>query len=55
VALQESQDRGVALDPGTRPSRGKRSGDPRLAVLPVDLENVSLVHAELVAAIGSIP
>src|ERR1700733_7656995 len=47
VLLQESQDRSVALDTGTRPSRGKRAGDPRAAVLPVDAEDVGLVHTEL--------
>src|SRR3984885_4434109 len=47
MLLQESQDRGVTLDTGTRPSRGKRAGDPRAAVLPVDAEHVGLVHTEL--------
>ena len=44
---QESQDRGVPLDTGTRPSRGKRAGDPRAAVIAVDAEDVGLVHTEL--------
>ena len=47
LPLQESQDRGVALDTGTRPSGGKRAGDPRVAVIPVDAEDVGLVHTEL--------
>ena len=45
--LQEPQDRCVALNTGTRPSGRKGSGDPRLAVLPVDAEDVSLVHTQL--------
>ena len=47
VPLQESQDRGVALNPGTRPSGGKRAGDPGATVIAVDAEHVGLVHAEL--------
>ena len=46
MLLQESEDRGVALDTGARPSRGKRTGDPRVVVLPVDAEDVGLVHTE---------
>src|ERR1700691_2416428 len=40
LPLQESQDRGVALNTGTRPSGGKRAGDPRAAVIAVDAEHV---------------
>src|ERR1700722_8517391 len=47
MPYQESEDRGVALNTGTRPGRGKRAGDPRVAVLPVDAEHVGLVHTEL--------
>ena len=47
LPLQESQDRGVALSTGTRPGGGKRAGDPRVAVPPVDAEDVGLVHTEL--------
>ena len=47
MPLQESQDRGVALNTGTRPSGGKGVGDPRVTVLPVDAEDVGFVHAEL--------
>ena len=47
LPLQESQDRGVALDTGTRPGGGERAGDPRAAVIAVDAEHVGLVHTEL--------
>ena len=47
LPLQEPQDRGVTLDAGPRTSRRKGSGDPRLAVTPIDSEDVGLVHAEL--------
>src|ERR1022692_1234641 len=47
LPLQESQDRGVALNTGTRPSGGKRAGDPRVAVITVDAEHVGLVHTQL--------
>src|SRR6204780_2401497 len=40
LPLQESQDCGVALDTGPRPSRGERAGDPRAAVITVDAEHV---------------
>src|SRR5271169_2048965 len=47
LPLQESQDRGVALNTGTRPGGGKRAGNPRAAVMAVDAEHVGLVHTEL--------
>ena len=47
LPLQESEDRGVALNAGPRPSGGKRAGDPWPAVIAVDAEHVRLVHAEL--------
>src|ERR1017187_5502926 len=47
LPLQESQDRGVPLDTGTRPSGGKRAGDPRAAVIAVDAEDVGFVRTEL--------
>jgi hypothetical protein len=47
MLLQESQDRGVALNTGTRPGGGKRAGDPRAAVIAVDAEHVGLVRTEL--------
>ena len=47
LPLQEPEDCGVALNTGTRPSGGKRTGDPRPAVIAVDAEHVGLVHTEL--------
>jgi hypothetical protein len=47
LALQEGQDRGVALGAGPRPGGGKRAGHPRAAVIAVDAEHVGLMHAEL--------
>ena len=47
LPLQESQDCGVALNTGTRPSGRERAGDPRAAVIAVDAEYVGLVHTEL--------
>ena len=55
LPLQEPQDRGIALDAGTRPGGGERAGDPRLAVVPVDAEDVVLCTLSLVAATGSMP
>jgi hypothetical protein len=45
--LEEAQDRGIALHARPRSSRRERSGDPRLAVVAVDAEDVGVVHAEL--------
>ena len=47
LAFQEPQDRGVALDTCPGASGRKGSCDPRVAVAPVDAEDVGLVHAEL--------
>jgi hypothetical protein len=47
LPLQESQDRGVALNTGPRPGGGKRAGDSRAAVFAVDAEYVGLVRTEL--------
>jgi hypothetical protein len=47
VPLEKAQYRGVALDIGPRPGRRERPSDPRGAVVPVDAEDVRLVHAQL--------
>jgi hypothetical protein len=47
LPFQESEDCGVALNTGARPSGGESAGDPRAAVIAVDAEHVGLVHAEL--------
>ena len=47
LPLQEAQNRSVALDTATPPSRGKRAGHPRAAVIAVHAEHVGLVHTEL--------
>jgi hypothetical protein len=47
MPLQEPQDRGVALNTGTRPGGRERAGDPRAAVSAVDAEHVGLMHTEL--------
>jgi hypothetical protein len=47
VPLQESQDAGVTLDAGPRTGGRERTRDPRVAVEPVDAEDVGLVHTDL--------
>lgn len=47
VPLQESQDRGVALDAGSRTGGRERTRDPRVAIMAVDTEDVSVVHTDL--------
>ena len=44
LALQETQDGGVALDTGPRASGRKRSRYPRVSVTAVDAEHVGLVN-----------
>jgi hypothetical protein len=47
LILKEPQDRGVALNPGTRAGGRKRAGGPRLVIPPVDPKDVALVHTQL--------
>jgi hypothetical protein len=46
MPLQEPQDGGVALNARSWTGGGKRARDPRIAVGPIDPENLCLVHAD---------